>query len=136
MPVGWARFFSHPRDPPLGGSHPIAQNATSEGGALLPPPRTCHLPTHAPKHETSMGTAETRQVLAGEVRAGLAEGRGALRIRPVPVPYPRASPEGQLRQEGRGLALPDPSNSRCLPQLPIQIKTNKTAHPTLMSILL
>lgn len=115
---GRAGLFPHPSDEP-----------GKKEGAPLPSPITCH-PKHPLRHETSAGTA------AGQ---GSRPGCGA-RAAPSPrtglggaVPTPsiprggsdRAPSRAEIVPAGRAWALPGPSDSRCLPQLPIQIKLIK-----------
>lgn len=104
-------------------SHPTAWGTTS----LLPLPQACHSPTH----QTSPRTAGPGQALAG----GCGQARLWDSEHPQPLTPGRALPSiprrgcGPVpsggREAGGGSALPGPSDSRCLPQLPIQIKLIK-----------
>lgn len=123
---------------PPHGIHPTASGASREGvlPAHLYEPLTPHRGTPTPpRGETWLGIAATRQPRRGTGHQARLGGPrhlpGPFRRRPPASCSPRAGSSG-VAVEGRSRPLAEQVSASS----PHPDKTNKTAHPTLMSILL
>lgn len=118
--VGWAPLPPRRSSPRREPSHGLGHHVREWG---VPPP-----PSPPPPPHTRNFPRDSRDT-AGSGRGGAGRPGWGARSTPGPPERPPAGlPAGGRRGAGRaggGLALPGPSDSRCLPQLPIQIKLIK-----------